>query len=435
MTNKIYITYDNKETVAYSFWNQFFLMSGVWVIGNEIKNVEKDNLEEIDTEYLHIYLLSNKNISIIEERTVRNNVFYFINERHYKNNIFCQYRKDVLSYDWKKQYTFVDTLNQITYKEKANYSRLLNIYINNSLWMSTWLYFELACDEMTEWDDWIVKNSTASIKALNKFKAKNAGTKNVWNYEFMNLYCNYLKIAVEIKKPEERKEKVKKFLEEADRLSEKNGWQPALCKLCAEISELSPLENKNAVAYYKEILEYEKNPEILYKIGKIYEKNYGDIESAKKYYELADEDGKCYRARYKIASYYETNGLWKRALFLYESIMEYLRNRLMTSFYHSVTVYEIEYYEKILIKIQNIFQKNLLYSGQELDDLIEDIKKRITDISGLKKMIHCMRKMSNVNTVSIGIDENDEKQSEKQREVDFLKKIMNHVQKRIDEYF
>ena len=46
-----------------------------------------------------------------------------------------------------------------------------------------------------------------------------------------------------------------------------------------------------------------------------------------------------------------------------------------------------------------------------------------------------MRKMSNVNTVSIGIDENDEKQSEKQREVDFLKKIMNHVQKRIDEYF
>ena len=25
MTNKIYITYDNNETVTYSFWKQFFL--------------------------------------------------------------------------------------------------------------------------------------------------------------------------------------------------------------------------------------------------------------------------------------------------------------------------------------------------------------------------------------------------------------------------
>lgn len=434
MTNKIYITYDNKETVTYSFWKHFFLMSGVWVIGNEIENVEEDTLEKIGTEYLHLYLLSNKNISLIKERNVRNNVFYFMNERHYKNDIIYQYREDVLSYDWKKQYTFVNVLNQITYKENVNYSRLLNIYINNSLWMSTWLYFELAYDEMTEWDDWIIKNSKASIRALNEFKINNIKAENLWNYEFMNLYCHYLKTAIEIKSTEERKEEVKQLLKNADLLSKKNGWQPALCKLCAEISDLSPLENKNAIAYYKEILEYEKNQEILYKIGKIYEKNYGDIEMAKSYYELADEDQKCYRAGYKIASYYETNGLWKRALFLYENIMEYLKNRLMTPFYHSVTVYDVEYYEKILMKIQNIFQKKLLYSGQELDDLIENIKIKIVDISGLKKMIHCMRKMSNANSVLRGID-GDDKKSEKQREIEFLKKILVYVQKRIDAYF
>ena len=55
MTNKIYITYDNNETVTYSFWKQFFLMSGVWVIGNEIENTKKHNLEAIKTECLHLY--------------------------------------------------------------------------------------------------------------------------------------------------------------------------------------------------------------------------------------------------------------------------------------------------------------------------------------------------------------------------------------------
>lgn len=57
MTNKIYITYDNNETVTYSFWKQFFLMSGVWVIGNEIENTKKHNLEAIKTECLHLSLI------------------------------------------------------------------------------------------------------------------------------------------------------------------------------------------------------------------------------------------------------------------------------------------------------------------------------------------------------------------------------------------
>lgn len=34
------------------FWKQFFLMSGVWVIGNEIENTKKHNLEAIKTECL-----------------------------------------------------------------------------------------------------------------------------------------------------------------------------------------------------------------------------------------------------------------------------------------------------------------------------------------------------------------------------------------------
>lgn len=434
MTEKIYITYDNNETVTYSFWKQFFLMSGVWVIGNKYENTEKDILEKIEAESLHLYLLSNRNLSIIKKNTIKDNVFYLMNARHYGDDALYQHRKDILAYDWRKQFTFIDALNKIICEENVDYGKLLSIYINNNLWMSTWLFFELAHDQKTEWDAWILKNSEASIKSLKKFKGKNVKVKNLWNYEFMNLYCKYLKLAVKSRNPEERKVEVNQLLQEVNLLSEKNGWKPALCKLCAAICDLSPLENKKAVVYYKEILEYEKTPEILYKLGRIYEKIYGDIEIAKKYYELADEGEKCYRARYKMASYYETRGDWKHALFLYESIMEQFKNELSNLFYYSITVYDVEYYEKILIKIRDIFQQKFSYKGQELDNLIETIKNNIVDFSRLRKMIHCMRQMSNKISVLINIDKNS-KNSEKQRENDFLKNVMSYVQKRIDIYF
>lgn len=436
MVNKIYISYDNNEIVTFSFWKQFFLMSGIWVIGNEIEDIEKDNFEEMGSEYLHLYLLSKTSLPIIKRSILKDNVFYFIHIRHYKDDKLYQSRKDVLVYDWRKRSTFIYAIEQIISEEYENYRNLLNIYINNSLWLSSWLYFELAYEEKTEWDAWILKNSIRAIKSLRKFRDKNAKVKNLWNYKFMNLYCDYLNTAIEDRNLENRKIKVQNLLQKANLLSSERGWKPALCDLCAKISMLSPLENKVSILYYGEIPDYEEEAEILYKIGKVYEKNYGDIEKAMKYYRLADEDNKYYRAKYKIASYYEKKGEWKQALFLYENIMEQIRHRLKSRFYYSITVYDVEYYEKTLIKTESIFQQKFLYSGHELENLIENVKTNMSEFSCLTKMIHCMRMMSDRNSIMTDIDRrDDDKKSENQREADFLKNIMEYVQKRIDSYF
>lgn len=239
----------------------------------------------------------------------------------------------------------------------------------------------------------------------------------------MYLYCKYLETAIENRNPEERKEKVEDLFKDVNKLSLEYGWQPALCELCALIADLSPLKNKMAVLYYKEILENERNPEILYKLGKVYEKKYGDIEKAIKYYELADEAKTHYRARYKIGSYYEKRGEWKKAIIIYESIFEQLKNKTGKHLYNSTTTYDFEYYEKIMIKIRDIFRQKVAYKGNELDELINELKEKKVEYSHLEKMIHCMGKMS------------DTEKTEKEREHDFLENIMEHVQERIDLYY
>lgn len=434
MTNKIYITYDNNETVTYSFWKQFFLMSGVWVIGNEFENVE-NNMEETKAEYLYLYFLSKQNLSVIKDNKIKDNVFYFTNIKNCGNNALYKNRKDILPYDWKKKYTFINALDRITFTEKENYSDLLETYIDNSLWLSTWLYFELAYEEQTEWDEWIWGNSKTSIKQLDELeKTADAKKSNLWNYKFMNLYCKYLRTATWSRNPEERKLKVGLLLQEANMLSAERGWEPALCDLCAAISDLSPLENKMAVVYYKEIAREERSPDVLYKLGKVYEKKYGNINSAIKYYELADEAKTHYRARYKIGSYYEKKGGWKKAIVFYESIFEQLKGKWGKYLYNSTTTYDFEYYEKILIKIRDIFRQKIAYSGNELDELINELKDKKAEYSHLEKMIHCMRKMSDTKSVLTNIDGDSEK-TEKQRESEFLERIMQHVQERIDSYY
>ena len=428
MTNKIYITYDNNETVTYSFWKQFFLMSGVWVIGNEIENTKKHNLEAIKTECLHLYFLSKQNLPVIKDSRIKDNVFYFTNVKNCGSNALYKSRKDILPYDWKKKDTFINALDKITFKKKENYSNLLETYIGNSLWLSTWLYFELAYEGLTEWDTWILNNSKTSIGDLKNYldkleKKVKVKKSNSWNYKFMYLYCKYLETAIENRNPEERKEKVEELFKDANKLSLEYGWQPALCELCALIADLSPLKNKIAVLYYKEIPEYERNPEMLYKLGKVYEKKYGDIEKAIKYYELADETKTHYRARYQIGSYYEKRGAWKKAIIFYESIFEQLKNKTGKHLYNSTTTYDFEYYEKIMIKIRDIFRQKVAYKGKELDELIDELKEKKVEYSHLEKMIHCMGKMS------------DTEKTEKEREHDFLENIMEYVQKRIDLYY
>lgn len=437
MIKKIYITYDSNETVTYSFWKQFFLMSGVWVVGNKLENANKADFynDQIDEYYLHLYLLAEKSLFVIEENDVKQNVFYFIDERNYVANPTYHDRTDVLMYNWKQQNTFIDAIKKIDFREDIKYSKLLKIYIDTSLWLSTWLYFDLAYEKITEWDSWILDNSVMAIENLDILKKTHVSRADSWHYEFMDLYCCYIRTAIENREYEDRKTQVQLLLERGNLLALESGWQPALCNLCAAISSLSPLENKVAIVYYKGILEYDKNSQIMYNIGKIYEKVYGDIEMAVRYYTRADENGRYYRARYKIASYFEQKGEWKKALAIYESIFKALGEKFENPSFNSVTVYDIEYYIKVIIKIKNILTQKFSYSGDGMDRLIEEKKEKIVNLSHLIRMVYCMRQMANKSSVKINIDKNSMQKGEWQRTLEFLKDILKHVQRRIDLYF
>ena len=46
MVTRIYITYDDSEAITYSFLKQFFLMTGVWVTGKKMENIEVNDMEK-----------------------------------------------------------------------------------------------------------------------------------------------------------------------------------------------------------------------------------------------------------------------------------------------------------------------------------------------------------------------------------------------------
>lgn len=112
MVTRIYITYDDSEAITYSFLKQFFLMTGVWVTGKKMENIEVNDMEKGEMKYIHLYLVSKKNLNIIKERRVRDNVFYLTKHIFYNDEIYKN-RKDILIYNWNNKTTFVDALNKI----------------------------------------------------------------------------------------------------------------------------------------------------------------------------------------------------------------------------------------------------------------------------------------------------------------------------------
>lgn len=431
MVTRIYITYDDSEAITYSFLKQFFLMTGVWVTGKKMENIEVNDMEKGEMKYIHLYLVSKKNLNIIKERRVRDNVFYLTKHIFYNDEIYKN-RKDILIYNWNNKTTFVDALNKIEEFKSESYGDLLKIYMKCNLWMVSWIYFEIAYEEKTEWSDWIFENCQKTINELHKsVKLGNIGN-NIWKYKFMHLYCEFLMAAIE--KQNGGYINVEKFLNSARELADIIGWQMALCNLCALISALSPLENKIALIYYKEILVYEESSEVLYKIGKIYEKNYGNIDMAVNYYKQATEINEYYRAEYKIASYHEQKGDWKQAIHLYDKIYIYLIERLMSNSYYSITVCDVEYLMKTLAKIRNIYKQKVAYNGNGFDKIFTNVRGKMITYSRLKNMVHCMHIISNKKSLKPIVDKNNTLKTNKQIEEEILRSIVSYVQRKIDLY-
>ena len=100
-----------------------------------------------------------------------------------------------------------------------------------------------------------------------------------WYYQYASLYCEYLQYGVD-RDAITRMRWSESLLEKCSGLAVTSGWSMALSLLAGRISLFTSTQNKNAGSYFKNILRYDVQAELLYEVGHIYEKAYGDKKRA-----------------------------------------------------------------------------------------------------------------------------------------------------------
>ena len=368
---RIYISYSAGASVEFCFWKYFFQTCGIWITPKIIK--KNWHLDEIQTP--HLIILDSSD----EDK---------INSQMYDNVVYCvrksskagQRRKDVIKVVWWNQF-YHDVLNHL-FKNNRNLKEwhiLLNIYNGNEnkvsnevqqegLWGANWLFHEMGTSAET-WDNEIKSTVIKTVRMLQCYKGTMG---NFWNYQYMLLYCDYLLCGVN-RSQISQIYTCKELLERCEEFAQEKGWFPILHVLAAKIAVLVPTENKYAVSYLKNAVEYEEQADLLYEIGHVYEKAYGDRAKAMQYYLEANMcDLDYYRAVYKLAIEFENNNRWIMAMEKYKEIQEIIYNMRVGN---SISVRELEYEYKTCRRIVQICKKKL-----EASEMEENYQQRINEL-------------------------------------------------------
>lgn len=371
---KVFISYSAKASVEKCFWQYFFQSCGIWTSIKQIENDLKVDLAQTP----HLIILDSEDENKILD-VPKKNVVYCV-----KKSSKTKKRSDIIKIRWwsKEFYKDVITILLADKKNRVAIHNLLEIFtgIENGkngewlktegLWGASWLFHEIGYGMMEEWSEEIQDKCNKSIK---KLKRKEREIGDCWNYKYMKLYCEYLKCGVSNKDFFSRLGECKKILEECEELSKKEGWLPTLCVLSGQICNLSVAESRYAVNYYDIAVKYEQQADLLYEIGRIYEKIYSDNEAALyNYYRSYMCDKNYYRALYKLAIDLEQKDKWIDAMGFYNKIQDILKEIKCKD---SITIKEIEYKYKTYSKMINLCQKNI-----SDDDVVNSFEKEINEI-------------------------------------------------------
>ena len=353
INKRIYISYSPGRSVEYCFWKYFFQISGIWVKDEVIKGHWK-----IDTAKTpHLVIFSRNDES--NYGNLYPNIVYCVRKKSNK----ASYRRDIIKLEWWNGY-YHEVLNQLFF-EDVNLLRFLNEMMNifagqyrvgskekvsDGLWSSVWLFHEIAQAAMRdEWDKQISNNAAKAMILLEK-KGKDSSVS--WYYQYASLYCEYMRYGVN-RNAVTRMRWSESLLEKCSGLAEKGGWSMALSLLAGRISLLTSTQNKYAVSYFKNILRYDDQAELLYEVGHIYEKAYGDKKMAWHYYQLAyQQDSYYYRAVYKIAVKLEMEGDWLYAMGAYSRVRKIIAS-MQEQVKNNISIRELEYEYK---SCKNILQ-------------------------------------------------------------------------------
>ena len=377
---RVFVSYSKSEAVTFSFWKHFFQICGIWVTENALKG---DDIEFSNEP--HLFILGNEDIGCVKEQLINQHVYIVKDNAKYKS-LLNKKRPDIFSIKrWDEKMPFAKVITALFNGKQATAIReLLEIYIETNLWEISWLFHEFAIYRESNFDNYI---SLKCKKVLSQLNIKKEGG---WNYEYMKLYIQYMLHKVMDRSLYGRMTSCQELLICWQKLEEKKELNPNLYLLKAQISEMSPIENKSAINYYLLINEYEKQSDILYRIGHLFETIYGNDEAAEKYYRKSYKcDASYYRAWYKIALYLEKRGEWIFALNIYYKIRKRLSKSETTN---AVSTFDIDYYYKCCKRIIKIYYANICDNDTIIffENELEQMHNKIMNDMCLNKLMNCM---------------------------------------------
>lgn len=358
---RIWIYYSSSEKYSLCFWSCFFEACGIWVSEKPI-----DQFIRQETKDPIMFLVGNEGREITKQ--MANSPYVFIGSKT------CQKKSKALIL----KSLFGDT------EISANLSKLLDIFEKQKLWGGMWLFKEIAQKGKSRFDKRIVEIASKTRKKIN-----DNGLTNDPHAEFMSLYCKYMICGSDVRESLKRAEFSQQLLRECSVLAGNDiERSPVFYMLAGKICSLSPTINKIATFYYKDALEFETKPEVLYEIGNIYEKNYGNNDNAMEYYQRANSvEGTYFRSIYKRAYNMEMTGNWNMALKYYHQIISLLSN---CSPY--ISIFEVLYPFKAKVRILMIYRK-YISNKRVIDSYFENIKEFLNLIESrdwFEELVHHM---------------------------------------------
>lgn len=365
---KVYISYSPGSSIAYCFWKYFFRACGVWVTTRKI-----DQGWQLDkAEQPHLVILDKKTRTKYESPS--SNIVYCVKGIDGPG----QTRSDLVKISqWSGMRHSVIRRLFAGNENLSVFMELMDIFGGDydsygelkaeGLWSAVWLFHEIGQRaEKEEWDREIYEKAETALDLLRQSR------RTCWHKEYMKLYCRYLQCGVS-RSSLETMYQCKELLEQCADLSDR-GEDPALDFLIGKIRLLSATENKYAVHYFKELNDYEPQPDLLYEIGHVYETAYGKNSLALSYYQKAYRlDPTYYRALYKFAVKLEDSGEWIKAVSVYNRVRQIVHKGKLKN---DISVRDFEYEFKTCRRMLRLCRKYM--DDDEIEDgfraYIEDMR-------------------------------------------------------------
>ena len=374
MVMKVFITYKAKEAVTYCFWKYFFESCGVWVSEAEITG----NWDGTFKSGSQLVILDEDEYEVVKAKVIPHNCVFHIG----KEELTFSYAKQVLQWLFEGHDELDELLN------------LMRIFVETGLWGASWLFHEITQSEKNFRKQEIVECCRQVSEQLCNNRR--------WHSRFMRLYCDYIKRGVADKDCYDEAMHLKHIdylLEQCGDLINLRPKSPVIWLLAGKICMLSADSNKRAIDMYLRAANYEPKPQFYYEIGHIFEQAYGNEATAYEYYKKIQE--KCpsfYRAIYKLAVKAEADGQWMRAINYYIDVKRILKDRAGGE---CITIREVEYIYKVNRNILNICKKNIIDDRIAIhyQKEIEEIYIQLDEIMDLNRLVSCMFRSEEANTI------------------------------------